>query len=46
MSNEYNKYFCNAAKQLDSLMPLSTGKPIAYVDRNMHSLFLAPTSRN
>ena len=39
MSNEFNKYFCNVAKPLDSAMPPSLGNPISYVDRNMHRFF-------
>ena len=27
-------------------MPPRTGNPVAYVDRNMHNFFLAPTSSN
>ena len=46
MSNDFNKLFSNADKQLDSLMPHSTGNPISYVTRNMHSFLLASTFSN
>ena len=39
-------YFCNVAKQLDSVMTPSTVSPIYYVDRNTHSFILAATSSN
>ena len=44
MSNEFNKYFCNVAKQLDNLMPLSTVSPTSCVDGNTDCFFLAPTA--
>ena len=46
MSKKFNKYFCTVAKQLNSVILPSTVSPISYVDRNKHSFFLAPTSRN